>query len=517
MEILQDSALVFPTDEPELITAAINKSKEIGDGRVAVWWGLKQAQMLAELGIDNVPSPILRDYNWPGKHTPFDHQKATSSFLSLRQRAFCLSELGTGKTLSAIWAADYLMTQKQVHRVLVVCPLSVMRPAWQTDLFAGAMHRSCMVAHGSAKARAKIIKSGAEFVIINFDGLATVQDELMAGGFDLIIVDEATNLKNANTRRWKIFNKLLQATGARLWMMTGTPAAQSPLDAFGMAKLVNPSGCPRFYTQYRDKVMYQATKFRWEPRPGAEHMVHEIMQPAIRFNKRDCIDLPKLTFMEREAPLTPQQAAYYKKMKTDMLFDADGSEVTAVHAAARLNKLLQISAGQVITDDGETLEFDVSKRMQVLMEAVLESSNKVLVFSYYRHSLQMISEVLTSYGVSNGVIDGSTPVAKRNQLVDEFQKTPNPHTLVLQPKAAGHGLTLTAADTVIWYAPVTSVETYLQANARIDRPGQLNPMTVIHICGSPVERRLYAMLQGRIATHEKLIDLYNEEMKLLTL
>jgi SNF2 family DNA or RNA helicase len=86
--------------------------------------------------------------------------------------------------------------------------------------------------------------------------------------------------------------------------------------------------------------------------------------------------------------------------------------------------------------------------------------------------------------------------------------------LIIQPQAASHGLTLTEADTIIWYAPVTSVETYLQANARIDRPGQKNAMTIVHIKGSPVEERLYSMLKNNIANHEKLIDLYREVMEL---
>jgi len=101
-------------------------------------------------------------------------------------------------------------------------------------------------------------------------------------------------------------------------------------------------------------------------------------------------------------------------------------------------------------------------------------------------------------------------VNKRSELVDRFQANKDPHVLIIQPQAASHGLTLTAADTIIWYAPVTSVETYLQANARINRPGQKNAMTVVHIKGSAVEERLYTMLQGNIENHEKLIDLYRE-------
>ena len=101
-------------------------------------------------------------------------------------------------------------------------------------------------------------------------------------------------------------------------------------------------------------------------------------------------------------------------------------------------------------------------------------------------------------------------VIKRSEIVDQFQDRKDPHVLLIQPQAASHGLTLTAADTIIWYAPVTSVETYLQANARINRPGQKNAMTIVHIRGSDVEDKLYSMLQGNIAHHEKLIDLYRD-------
>ena len=104
------------------------------------------------------------------------------------------------------------------------------------------------------------------------------------------------------------------------------------------------------------------------------------------------------------------------------------------------------------------------------------------------------------------------PVNKRTEIVQRFQTQKDPHVLIIQPQAASHGLTLTAADTIIWYAPVTSVETYLQANARINRPGQKNAMTIVHIQGSDVEGRLYRMLQSNIENHEKIIDLYRQEL-----
>jgi len=390
----------------------------------------------------------------------------------------------------------------------VLCPLSIMKSAWQQDLFKFAMHRSCSVAHGSAKQREKIINAGAEFVVINFDGLAIVKDQIIAGGFDLIVVDEANAYKNAQTNRWRVLNQITKATDPRLWMLTGTPAAQSPLDAYGLAKLADAPSCPKYYGQYRDQVMMKVTQFKWVPRPGSQDIVHRILQPAIRFEKKDCLDLPEVTHIEREAPLTSQQAKYYVQLKNQMLIEADGEEVSAVNAAAKINKLLQISGGAVYTDEGSVLEFDISNRLNVVLEVIEEASNKVLVFIPFTHTIELLRAKLEKEGISCDVINGKVPVNRRSEIVTRFQTERDPHVLLIQPQAASHGLTLTAADTIIWYAPVTSVETYLQANARINRPGQKNAMTIVHIKGSEVESRLYSMLQSNIDNHERIIDLY---------
>ena len=512
MRILDDKVLLVETHSPEAIINTIAKSAVVetnnGVSKVAVHWGMQESQALAALNIPGIKSPITKKYAWTGKLTPFDHQKETASFLTLHRRAFCFNEAGTGKTASTIWAADYLMNLGLVKRVLVLCPLSIMKAAWQQDIFKFAMHRSCSVAYGDAKQRAKIINSGAEFVVINFDGLATVKDEIIAGGFDLVIYDEATALKNPTTNRWKIFKQVVDALNPRLWMLTGTPAAQSPLDAYGLAKLVNPEGCPKYYGAFRDSVMYKVTQFKWAPKPQAEAIVHNVLQPAIRFEKKDCLDLPEVLHADRDAPLTVQQTKYYNQLKNQMLLEADGEEVSAINAAAKINKLLQISGGAVYTDTGQVLEFDVSSRLNVVREVIEESSHKVLVFVPFTHTINLLREHLEKHNISCDVINGSVNPNKRTDIVNKFQTDPEPQVLIIQPAAASHGLTLTAANTVIWYAPVTSVETYLQANARINRPGQKNAMTVVHICGSEVEDRLYKMLRGNIANHEKVIDLY---------
>ena len=386
-----------------------------------------------------------------------------------------------------------------------------MKSAWQEDLFKFAMHRSCSVAHGTAERRKKILEAGSEFVIINFDGVGVIKDEILAGGFDLIVVDEANAYKNSQTNRWKILRDIV-AKAPWLWMLTGTPAAQSPVDAFGLAKLVNPQNIPPYFGRFRDDVMYKVTQYKWAPKPDAQQTVHKALQPAIRFERDQCLDLPDVTYMEREAPLSPQQNKYYKKLKKDMVLSAAGEEVSAVNAATQLNKLLQLSGGAVYTDEGQVLEFDVSARLKVILEVIEEASHKVLVFVPFTHTIELLRDFMVKQKISCEVINGKVSVNKRSEIVSHFQNSEELRVLLIQPQAASHGLTLTAANTVVWYAPVTSVETYLQANARINRPGQTNRMSVVHIQGSPVEARLYTMLQGNILTHTKLIELYREEI-----
>ena len=159
MEIVNNSAVRIqcPSRMAKMIESYIEKSEVLDTTNnvsdVIVYWGLDEMQRLARIFPSNakVPSPIERDYEWPGLFKPFNHQRDTSRFLSIHRRAFCFNEAGTGKTSAAIWAADYLMNQGKVRRALVICPLSIMHSAWQADLFKTAMHRTCAVAHGDRK------------------------------------------------------------------------------------------------------------------------------------------------------------------------------------------------------------------------------------------------------------------------------------------------------------------------------------------------------------------------------
>lgn len=515
MQIVDNKKLIVRTRNPHRITEVLPNSEivKVEDDihEVAVDWQLPEAQVLRRLRIKNVPSPIMRDYDWPGVYPPMTHQKTTAEFLTLHSRGFCFNEQGTGKTASAIWASDYLMREGYIKRVLIVCPLSIMQAAWEADLFKFAVHRTVGIAHGNRDKRKSIIAGNYEYVVINYDGVDIIEKEIAAGGFDLIIIDEANSYKSATTKRWKSMKNLVTSR-TWLWMMTGTPAAQSPFDAYGLAKLCVPDNVPKFATTFKESVMYQLTRFKWMPKPDAADRVHAALQPAIRFTKKECMDLPAVTYVDREAPLTPQQKKYYDIMKKEFLLQSGDEEITSANAAVNFNQLMQISSGAIYTNDKNVMEFDVSNRLSVVKEVIEETSNKVLVFVPYRHTITLLKDYLTKQGITLDVISGEVPMSRRGNIIHTFQTTPEPKVLIIQPLAAAHGITLTAADTIVWYSPVTSTEIYLQANARIDRKGQTNPMTIVHIHGSQIERRVYAALQGRLLDHTKLIDLYKQEI-----
>jgi SNF2 family DNA or RNA helicase len=386
-----------------------------------------------------------------------------------------------------------------------------MYSAWQADIFKTAMHRSAGVAYGSADKRKKILRGEYDFIITNYDGVGILAEEINSGGFDLIVVDEANAYKSTSTVRWKILAKLIKPE-TRLWMLTGTPASQSPLDAFGLARLIAPSKVPKYSTAWRDKVMQQVTRFKWLPKPMSKQIVFDALQPAIRFTKAECLDLPEVLYQTREVPLTQQAARYYKKLKDDMLVEAAGEQISAVNAAAMLSKLLQVSGGAVYSDTKEVVEFDVSPRLKALEEVIDQTDQKVIVFVPFTHTIELVSKFLGELGVSSDIINGAVSAGERQRIVNKFQTTQEPRVLVIQPQAASHGVTLTAADTIVFWSPVMSVETYLQCIARIDRVGQKNRMTVVHLQGSEVERKMYKMLQNKVDSHEKLVDLYKEEI-----
>jgi SNF2 family DNA or RNA helicase len=450
----------------------------------------------------NPPSPIRYHYRWSGSYTPFKAQMDTAEFLTLHPRAYVLSEMGTGKTMAALWAFDYLRTLGILDKMLVVCPLSTMERTWGDEIFKHFSHLDFTVLHGSRERRFKLLEKQADVYIVNHDGLKIIAPVLASrSDINLIIPDEiAQAARNASTDRWKLLNAVVnkQVEGSRwCWGMTGTPTPNAPTDAWAQCRLVTPSTVPPYFNRFKDAVMKQINTFLWVPRPTAMEHVHSVMQPAIRFSRAECVDLPPCVFQTRHVPLTPAQASAYKDMLGKLKAQFDGGEVLAVNEAVKTSKLVQIACGVAYDTHGNEATVGAAPRLEVVKEIIEEAEGKVIVFVPFVSAVNHVSTYLKGEGFSVECVYGEVPKNERDRIFGAFQNDPTARIIVAQPAAMSHGLTLTEANTIIWYAPIFSNETYDQACARITRPGQVRAQLIVNIEGSAVEQRMYDRLRNK--------------------
>ena len=261
-------ALALKVKNPARVKATVPSAKTLsfrGTDLLVVPHKIEEVQKLRGLGI-KAPSPILHYYDWVGRFTPYDHQRMTAAFLTMHQKCLVLNEIGTGKTQSALWAADYLLAMKKVRRILILSPLSTLERVWGDAIFTQFYHRKHVVLHGTAKRRMKLLNTEVDFYIINHDGFNIIADEAV-GKFDLVIVDEAAVLRNPSTSRYKVFKKWMDKNPqTRLWLMTGTPTPNDPTDAWTLSQLVDSPFAPRTFTSYREQVMMKIGQWKWVPR-----------------------------------------------------------------------------------------------------------------------------------------------------------------------------------------------------------------------------------------------------------
>jgi SNF2 family DNA or RNA helicase len=234
------------------------------------------------------------------------------------------------------------------------------------------------------------------------------------------------------------------------------------------------------------------------------------MQPAVRFTLDDVVELPDLIERTVDIDLGTKQAQVYKQMEANAFTAIQNAEITAMNAGAVLNKLLQISTGWVYTREGEVVPLDNETRLEALVDAVLASDNKVIVFVPFKHALAGIRERLTQEGIDVACVSGDTPKGDRDQIFHAFQNTGKYRVIAAHPQCMSHGLTLTAADTIIWFAPTTSLEIFDQANARIRRVGQKHKQLVLMFQSTKAERQMYARLRSKQKVQNLLLDMFAE-------
>ena len=504
-------ALVLKVKEPDKILNVIASAKTIkvkGETLIAVPHKMDETKVLRSLGFD-APAPIRHHYDWPGRFKPFKAQLEAAAFLSMYKRAFNLSELGTGKSLASLWAYDYLRSIGDAEKLLVIAPLSTLERTWADELFNHFPHLTFSVVHGTREKRKKLLALDVDVYIINHDGVAIIEEDLRTRpDIGLVVVDEiAQCARNAGTDKWKVLNTIINKHTPKraCWGMTGTPTPNAPTDAWAQCKLLVPEKVPPYFNRFKMQVMRQITQFVWMPKPDALETVKDIMQPSVRFTRDECMDLPPLMYETRQVSLTKEQNKAYNEMLTRLRTQADSGAITAVNEAVKLGKLIQIACGVVYADDGTEVTIPSSPRIQETKDIISAAEGKVIVFVPYVSSVKMVSRELAKHFTVE-TIYGGVSKNERDRIFGDFQKGKDLKVIVAQPAAMSHGLTLTAASTIVWYSCVTSNETFEQANGRINRPGQKMNNFIIMLEGTKVEKRIYARLKNKQKMQGALLD-----------
>lgn len=470
---------------------------------------LRSHRLLRRLGA-KIPPPIIDSYDW-NRSTPFQSQKVTAAFLTLNKRAFVLSEMGTGKSRAALYAIDWMLKQGEISKAIIAAPLSTLTCVWDREISFWFPQINPIILHGSRQRRIKrLSEPDWNLAIVNHDGLKVMLEFLKRGkaGTQLFLIDELAVFRNQRTDIWRAARQIADAH-EYVWGMTGSPTPNAPTDAWAQVRIIEPAQAPMTFAAFREQVEYKVSLYKWEPRAGSEQTVHQLMQPAIRYTRRDVKELPPIVEIDRTVTMSLLQQKIYQKMKEHLLVLHAHGQVTAANAAVLLYKLAQIAGGVVYDDAANAVVIGAPDRLKVMLELIEETTDKVIVFAGFRHTLKIIEQAVAAAGHSYAVVHGGVGTSARNRIFTDFQSSPEPRILIAHPRTMAHGLTLTAASTMIWYTAYPGRETYEQACARITRIGQTKPAVIVRLIGAPVESEMYRILRKRGNWQRSCLDLFN--------
>ena len=510
-------AVIMRPRDPSRITTVIPTAKVFawkGSDYIAVPHKPQETKVLRNLGYD-VPSPMNYYYDYPGKFKPFNAQRITAEFASMHDRCFIMNSMGLGKTITTLWALDYLRQCKVVNKVLIICPISVMERTWADEIFYSFPELTVNGLYGTRDKRLKLLDEDADIYIINTDGIKIIEEALAnRPDINMVVIDELALFRNPSSGRWKSANRICNRQCPRqVWGLTGSPMPNSPTDAFGQIRLVNPGNpdCPKYLGRFRDLTMLQINQFKFVPKPDAAETVYKIMQPAVRFALDDVVDLPPQVVVTRKIELSKEQATAYKDMTCKLRAEIENGEVLAVNEAVKASKLLQICCGVPYGNDGEGLQLDCKARLETVNELVEESEGKVIVFVPFSGALAQVKDYLEKKGHICAVVEGSTSKHERDEIFHNFQQGGDIQVNVANPSTMSQGLTLTAATAIVWFGPCYSNEVYMQACARVRRPGQKRSTVIAHLVSTPLEDKIYRRLSEKQSVQGILLDLVEND------
>jgi SNF2 family DNA or RNA helicase len=509
------NSLLFLAEDPFEIRSHVPESQTLPHAKfnIAVKHTLDNIRVLRNLGYD-APLP---PYDYPGKHQALDHQKVMVDFYCTHERGFNLSEMGAMKTAPTCWAADFLMKNDVIKRAAILCPLSTMNLVWMQEIFDTVMHRHGVAVHGGPEKRAKALTADCDFYVINHHGIRTreVKRALKTRkDIQLIVVDEGSIFRNARTDLYKALEEVLRPWH-RLWWITGAPTPNYPTDAWAQARIINPNSVPKFFGTFKQETMHQVSQFKWVPKSGAAEKVFKALQPAVRFKRSECIQLPPVTTIPFQTAMSSEQSKLFKEMKAKMKMEIElKASISAVNAADQINKLRQLLCGCVKdtkTEDYHVVDF--TPRLDTLCEIIEQASAKVLVIVPFKGILDPLAHALRKRGPKNDkytvdIVNGDVSPGRRERIFQRFKRGTDLDILLCHPKVMAHGLNLTEADTMAFYAPIYSNDDYGQVIERINRSGQTLKMTIARIAAHPLEWQIYRMVDTRRINQEGILDLF---------
>lgn len=436
----------------------------------------------------------------------YAHQIDDIAHIIANPKTLNFSDPGTGKTRTCI---EVIKQRKTEGRTLVLCPKSIMRPAWGNDLDRFAPELSYSIA--DATHRAEGFHAKTDIVIMNHDGVnwleKAIRDRIpILNNFCQLIVDESTVFKN-DSARTKAIIKLRDHFKYRV-LLTGTPYSNSLTDIWRQAFICdNGERLGNSFFRFRSQVCTSRMLGNgisiWEDKANMEPVIYHLLKDiVIRHKLDDCVSIPPNTVQEVTFELNKAHYDIYKELEEEALISINDNKVTAVNAAVLANKLLQVASGAVYDTTGANHLLDTD-RYELIRDLALARPQCIIAFHWSHQKAELLKLLPDAK-----VIDGTVTNTKRTNIVNEFQAGKIPQ-LLIHPKSGAHGLTLTAGNATIWASPTYSSEEFTQFNNRIYRAGQTKKTETILIqAKNTLEKTVFAKLQGKLTNMHNILRLF---------
>lgn len=463
----------------------------------------------------------------PIKANPYKHQIKAFAFVCglfgifnapyYSRGVALLMEMGCGKTITSIAVAGALYQFGKIKRILIVAPLSILG-VWDEEFekFADFPYTLTVLTGSCSKKKEQLEEvsdKGLQIVVVNYESAWRLERELLRYNADLIIADEGHKIKSAQTSVSKSMHALGDRARYRM-LLTGTLITNKEIDVFSQYRFINSdifgTSFYAFRNRYFDMLGYgnHTPVFRKYLREDFLKKMHSV---AYRVTKAECLDLPEITEEVRTVELEPKAMKLYSNLEKESYTQMAGSEVSAVNVLTRLLRLSQITGGHLTDDEGDDNAVSTVKleALSDIVDSAVAEGRKLVVMARFIPELNDIQELLEKKGVVYAVVRGG--VKDRDEKIRRFQEDDDCRVFVGQIAAAGLGITLTAASTMVFYSLDYSMSNFEQAKARIHRVSQKeNCLYIYLIAKNTVDRKVLRSLRNKVDLAKLLVDDYRK-------